>query len=224
MIGQSPNNLDQIIEINKGSNDGIRVGMPVVNPAGADRQGHRAHQRPGAGDADHRHELRRAGQDRSAPSRCPRRRRRPPRAPASAAPPGTGTRRNRVDDRQSTTSTVPPTTTTLPDPQRETGQMVGRGVDEPPRVNLVDDSPPFGTRRSVTPCSRPAASAAWRPADLPIGSRVERRARLAVGGLDPRGRPVGRSGQPRVRAGDPLHHGDRFARERRLMESPRPTD
>ena len=35
MIGQSPNNLDLIIEINKGSDDGIRVGMPVVNPAGA---------------------------------------------------------------------------------------------------------------------------------------------------------------------------------------------
>ena len=35
VIGQSPNNLDLIIEINKGSSYGIRVGMPVVNPAGA---------------------------------------------------------------------------------------------------------------------------------------------------------------------------------------------
>ena len=35
VIGQSPNNLDLIIEINKGTNDGIRVGMPVVNPAGS---------------------------------------------------------------------------------------------------------------------------------------------------------------------------------------------
>ena len=35
VIGQSPNNLDLIIEINKGSSSGIRVGMPVVNPAGA---------------------------------------------------------------------------------------------------------------------------------------------------------------------------------------------
>ena len=35
VIGQSPNNLDLIIEINKGTSDGLRVGMPVVNPAGS---------------------------------------------------------------------------------------------------------------------------------------------------------------------------------------------
>ena len=35
VIGQSPNNLDQIIEIDKGTSDGIRVGNPVVNPAGS---------------------------------------------------------------------------------------------------------------------------------------------------------------------------------------------
>jgi len=34
VVGQSPTNLDQIIEINKGSNDNIEVGMAVVTPAG----------------------------------------------------------------------------------------------------------------------------------------------------------------------------------------------
>ena len=34
VVGGSTNNIDQIVEINKGSNDGIAVGMPVVNQAG----------------------------------------------------------------------------------------------------------------------------------------------------------------------------------------------
>ncbi len=34
VVGASANNLDQIIEINIGSNRGVRVGMPVVNQAG----------------------------------------------------------------------------------------------------------------------------------------------------------------------------------------------
>src|SRR5829696_3385808 len=32
--GESPGNLDQVIEINKGRNDNIEVGMAVVSPAG----------------------------------------------------------------------------------------------------------------------------------------------------------------------------------------------
>lgn len=34
VVGGATNNIDQIVEINKGTNDGIRVGMPVVNQAG----------------------------------------------------------------------------------------------------------------------------------------------------------------------------------------------
>ena len=34
VVGQSPNNLDQTIEIDRGSNDFVEVGMPVVNEAG----------------------------------------------------------------------------------------------------------------------------------------------------------------------------------------------
>ncbi|MFK7917526.1 MAG: rod shape-determining protein MreC [Ilumatobacter sp.] len=34
VVGGASNNIDQIVEINKGSNDGIAVGMPVVNQAG----------------------------------------------------------------------------------------------------------------------------------------------------------------------------------------------
>lgn len=34
VVGEAANNLDQVIEINKGSSSGIAVGMPVVNQAG----------------------------------------------------------------------------------------------------------------------------------------------------------------------------------------------
>jgi rod shape-determining protein MreC len=34
VVGGAINNIDQIVEINKGSNDGIAIGMPVVNQAG----------------------------------------------------------------------------------------------------------------------------------------------------------------------------------------------
>lgn len=34
LIGQSPSNFDQRVEINKGSVDGIRIGMPVTTPSG----------------------------------------------------------------------------------------------------------------------------------------------------------------------------------------------
>jgi len=34
VVGYSANNFDQVVEINKGSNSGIAVGMPVVNQAG----------------------------------------------------------------------------------------------------------------------------------------------------------------------------------------------
>jgi rod shape-determining protein MreC len=34
VVGSASNNIDQVVEINKGSDDGIAVGMPVVNDAG----------------------------------------------------------------------------------------------------------------------------------------------------------------------------------------------
>jgi len=34
VVGQAANNLDQVVEINKGSRSGVAVGMPVVNQAG----------------------------------------------------------------------------------------------------------------------------------------------------------------------------------------------
>ena len=173
VIGQSPNNLDLIIEINKGTDDGLRVGMPVVNPAGSLIG-----------------KVTQATSDRAQvmlitdtnyavlvkivrPERLPE-----PAATTttSPAPPGvpvvtgTGAPTSSTTSAPPTTSTtLPATTTTLPDPQRETGQMVGRGVDEPPRVNLVDDSPAFGTPEVGDTVLTAGGDRSLAPADIPIG-------------------------------------------------------
>jgi rod shape-determining protein MreC len=184
VIGQSPNNLDLIIEINKGSDDGLRVGMPVVNPAGSligkvtqttsDRAQVmlitdtnyavlvkivRPERLPAAAAA--------TTTTSAAPGRTP--------AATTGAPTSSTTSTTSTTLPPTTTTTLPPTTTTLPptttlpDPQRETGQMVGRGVAEPPRVDLVDDSPAFGTPEIGDTVLTAGGDRSLAPADIPIG-------------------------------------------------------
>ena len=47
--------------------------------------------------------------------------------------------------------------------------MVGRGVDEPPRVNLIDDSPAFGTPEIGDTVLTAGGDRSLAPADIPIG-------------------------------------------------------
>jgi rod shape-determining protein MreC len=171
VIGQSPNNLDQIIEINKGTNDGIRVGMPVINPAGSligkitQTTSDRA-QVMLITDTNYavlvkivRPESLREPASSSTTTI--------PATPGGAASSGSGA--TTTSTTTTTTSSLPPTTTTLPDPQRETGQMVGKGVDEPPRVNLIDDSPAFGTPEIGDTVLTAGGDRSLAPADIPIG-------------------------------------------------------
>jgi rod shape-determining protein MreC len=176
VIGQSPNNLDQIIEIDKGTDDGLRVGMPVVNPAGAligkvtDATSDRA-QVMLLTDTNYA-VLVKIVRPESLP------------APGStsttttststpSAPPAGGTEETTTSTTttttSTTTSTLAPTTTVPADPQRETGQMVGRGVDESPRVNLIDDSPVFGTPQIGDTVLTAGGDRSLAPANLPVG-------------------------------------------------------
>ncbi len=170
VIGQSPNNLDQIIEIDKGSDDGVRVGMPVVNLAGA------VIGKVTSPVTSDRAQVMLVTDTNYAilvkivrPEPLPEPVTTTTSAPASAGPPVAGTGSTTSTAPSTTTSSVPATTTTLPDPQRETGQMIGRGVDEPPRVNLVDDSPPFGTPEIGDSVLTAGGVRSLAPADLPIG-------------------------------------------------------
>jgi cell shape-determining protein MreC len=47
--------------------------------------------------------------------------------------------------------------------------MVGKGVDEPPQVNLIDDSPAFGTPEIGDTVLSAGGDRSLAPADIPIG-------------------------------------------------------
>ena len=69
VVGESPSNFQNTVEITVGTRDGIAVGMPVTDGAGLDRQGHQGVPRPQCRDADHRSPVLGAG-----PGAQPRRR------------------------------------------------------------------------------------------------------------------------------------------------------
>jgi rod shape-determining protein MreC len=180
VIGQSPNNLDLVIEINKGSDDGIRVGMPVVNPAGSligkitQTTSDRA-QVMLIIDTNYT-VLVKIVRPEPLPSALTSTTTTastavPAVPPASGAPSGAADTTTTTSTTTSTTSTTSPPLppTTSPDPQRETGQMVGRGVDDPPAVNLIDDSPAFGTPAVGDTVLTAGGDRSLAPADIPIG-------------------------------------------------------
>ena len=180
VIGQSPSNLDLIIEINKGSDDGIRVGMPVVNPAGA-----LIGKVTSPVTSDRARVMLLIDTNYAVLVKIVRPEPLPSTStsttttttsPVAAGPPASGTADTTTTTSTTTTttsttstSTLPPPTTTLPDPQRETGQMVGRGVDDPPQVNLIDDSPAFGTPAVGDAVLTAGGDRSLAPADIPIG-------------------------------------------------------
>jgi cell shape-determining protein MreC len=47
--------------------------------------------------------------------------------------------------------------------------MFGRGVDHPPQVNLIDDSPGFGTPEEGDTVLTAGGDRSLAPADIPIG-------------------------------------------------------
>jgi len=160
VVGQTPSNLDQVIEINVGTNDGVEEGMAVVAPNGLVGK------------------ITDAGPDRSRvmlvtdtnygvqvkvvrPEPIETTTTTTTTVPGAAPPVS-------VDDTTTTTvagtTTVPAPTTTL-DPQRETGQLEGRGPGESPVVVFVADTPSF--------VSTSGGSISLAPSDIPIGEVIE---------------------------------------------------
>jgi rod shape-determining protein MreC len=176
VVGESPSNLDQVIEINRGENDGLRTGMAVIATNGV--VGRVTSVEPDRARVRLITDTQYAVQVKVV---------RPPETttttvattvpttvPGATAPVSTSTSTTTAPTTTipgQTTTTVPPTT--LPDPQRETGQLVGRGPDREPEVVFIDDTPGFGTPEVGDIVSTSGGSVSFAPADLPIGVVVE---------------------------------------------------
>jgi len=182
VVGQTPNNIDQVIEINVGTNDGIREGMSVISPSGlvgkitdADPDRSRVMLITDA----------RYGVQVKVVRPEPIETTTTTTTTIAGAPPASV-----VDTSASTTSTtiagattLPATTTTLPDPQRETGQLEGRGPSEAPVVIFVADTPSFGPPAVGDIVSTSGGRLSLAPADIPIGEVIEVRPGSPAEGL-----------------------------------------
>jgi len=171
VVGQTPNNLDQVIEINKGTDDGISEGMSVIAPNGlvgkiTDASADRAAVML-ISDINYAVQVKVV---RPEP---------PPTTTTTTTStttiPGvlaTGPGATTTSTVAGASTTAAPTTT-LPDPQRETGQMVGRGPSERPDVIFLADTPGFGAPEVGDIVSTAGGSVSLAPADIPIGVVAE---------------------------------------------------
>lgn len=190
VVGQTPSNLDQIIEINKGENDGIREGMVVIAPNGLVGKVTEALADESRvmllTDTNYAVEVKvvrpevpltttTSSSTSTTTTTTP---------PAAGVPPGASTTSTSTTTSTTTSTsttvpgqtTLPPTTvppTTLPDPQRETGGLVGRGPGERPEVVFIADTPGFGTPSVGDIVSTSGGSMSLAPADIPIGRVTE---------------------------------------------------
>jgi len=182
VVGQTPSNLDQVIEINKGTNDGIREGMAVISPNGVvgkvtDASSDRSRVML---ITDTRYAVQvKVVRPEPVTTTTTTTTTLPGATPASVLDTTTSTT---VATVPGATTTVAPTTT-LPDPQRETGELAGRGPGESPEVIFVADTPGFGLPEVGDIVSTSGGSLSLAPADLPIGRVVEVRQGSPAQGL-----------------------------------------
>jgi rod shape-determining protein MreC len=182
--GESPSNLDQVIEINKGSNDGIEVGMAVVNEAGLvgkvtapvlpdranvmlvtdDRYATGVKVVPGAPPET---------TTTLPPETVPPAPTDPAAAPVTdpnatstsvPAPPS-----STVPESTTSTSTSPTTTTIDVSNSRDTGQLMGQGAGRLPQVDLLQDTPVFGRIVAGDIVLTSGGTDGLAPPDIPVG-------------------------------------------------------
>jgi cell shape-determining protein MreC len=184
VVGESASNLDQVIEINKGRDDGIEVGMAVVSRAGLvgkitapvlpdrsfvmlvtdDRYATGVKVVPGAPPETTTTTL--------APEAVP-----PGFADPAATPatdPSTTTTSTPTPPSttpESTTSTSTSTTTTTIDvsSSRDTGQLMGQGAGRLPQVDLLQDTPVFGRIVPGDIVLTAGGTEGLAPPDIPVG-------------------------------------------------------
>lgn len=191
VVGASPTNIDQVIEIDKGRDDGIDVGMAVVSSAGLVGK----ITTPLLDDRAYvmlLNDLQYATQVKVVPGAPPRTTTSttapattvPGQVPPASAPTDTTTPTESSSTTTTTTSTSVPTgeptstasttptstTTTLDlDSPRETGVLRGQGDDELPEVDLLADTPVIGRIRPGDIVVTAGGTESLAPQNIPVG-------------------------------------------------------
>ena len=190
VVGESPSNLDQVIEINKGSNDSIEVGMAVYAPGGLVGKV-TAPVLPDRATVMLLTDSRYAVGVKVVPGALPERTTTtaaPPSSEASTVPPGTAEAPPTSEGEQPPGTSIPETTappsTEPPDTttsstttttidvtsSRETGQLRGQGADRLPQVDLLADTPVFGRFAEGDIVMTSGGTDGLAPPDIPVGT------------------------------------------------------
>ena len=170
VVGVSPSNLDQVIEINKGSDDGIDVGMAVITDAGLVGKV-TAPVLPNRANVMLVRDVRYATAVKIVPGAPPETTTTPaPLAETTTTTPSPeATQPPTTPPAESTTTTTSTTTTIDPTNNRDTGQLRGRGPDQLPQVDLLDDSPVFGRIVEGDIVLTAGGTESLAPPDIPVG-------------------------------------------------------
>lgn len=189
VVGESPSNLDQVIEINKGSDDGIEVGLAVTVGAGLVGK-ITAPVLPDKSYVMLATDTRYAVGVKVVPGAPPETTTTLPPAPSDPAvagsiPPASGPPVSEPPSSVTSSSvpeTAPPstaaadtttsssTTTTLDlTNSRDTGQLRGRGSDRLPQVDLLADTPVFGRFVEGDIVLTSGGTDGLAPPDIPVG-------------------------------------------------------
>lgn len=205
IIGSSPSNFDQRVEIDRGSLDGLRVGMPVLNSAGL--IGKITNVFPETAivmlvtDPQYHVPVKVVAEVATTPATVV----------ADTVPSGlavedvtttttSSTLPQQVFDADGNPMLVPPlqipgvtttttstTTTTVPATvviTRETGELNGFGADRLPRVRFIADSPQFGRIAVGDAVLTAGGSLSLAPPDIPIGQVANVIQRVGTAGLE----------------------------------------
>ena len=188
VVGESPSNFDQVIEINKGSNDNIEVGMAVIAPGGLVGKV-TAPVLPDRATVmlltDSRYAVGVKVVPGAPPETTTTTTAAPPASDATSAPPGTDeapttseppstsipepTTPSTTDPSGTTTSSSTTTTTIDVTNSRETGQLRGQGADDLPQVDLLADTPVFGRFLEGDIVLTSGGTDGLAPPDIPVG-------------------------------------------------------
>jgi rod shape-determining protein MreC len=170
IIGQSPSNVDQIVEIDRGARQGIAVGMAVVNEAGLVGKVTRVFSDASLvmliTDPRYAVEVKVLSAETSGPREGTEEA-----SPPTTTPSGLTEQelRDALGQIGGPVPAVTATTEPVPMVQRETGALIGQGSERLPQVNFVSNSPSLGRILVGDPVFTSGGRNSLAPPDIPVG-------------------------------------------------------